>query len=207
MPLFHFREEAAAPPPPNKEEKFIVFESCLTELFRQCPLCRAKCSVVKVSSRSLGSMAVIKQNCLNKLCMFKRSWESQPKIGKIPAGNLLLSSATLYAGASPTQVIRVLKNLNIKTISGRTFLNHQKHYLQPTIIDHWKKCQEEHFEELRNRGEALVLGGDGRADSPGHSAKYGVYTLMDLKTFKVVDVQLVQVNMEFCEDVVCLNMM
>ena len=39
----------------------------------------------------------------------------------------------------------------------------------------------------------LVLGGDGRADSPGHSAKYGSYSVIDLKQSKVVDIKLVQV--------------
>lgn len=29
-------------------------------------------------------------------------------------------------------------------------------------------------------GKALTLGGDGRADAPGHSAKYGSYGLLDL---------------------------
>ncbi|KAK5921361.1 hypothetical protein CgunFtcFv8_025073 [Champsocephalus gunnari] len=33
-----------------------------------------------------------------------------------------------------------------------------------------------------------------RADSPGHSAKFGSYTMMDLKNNKVVDLQLVQSN-------------
>ena len=34
----------------------------------------------------------------------------------------------------------------------------------------------------------------GGADSPGHSAKYGTYTMMELRLGKVIDVQLVQVN-------------
>ena len=38
-----------------------------------------------------------------------------------------------------------------------------------------------------------MLAGDGRADSPGHSAKYGSYTLIELSN-KVVDFQLVQVH-------------
>uniref|UniRef100_A0AAV2JS75 Uncharacterized protein n=1 Tax=Knipowitschia caucasica TaxID=637954 RepID=A0AAV2JS75_KNICA len=33
-----------------------------------------------------------------------------------------------------------------------------------------------------------------RADSPGHSAKYGSYTLMELESEKVLDIQLVQSN-------------
>ena len=39
----------------------------------------------------------------------------------------------------------------------------------------------------------MKLGGDGRSDLPGHCAKYGSYTFMDVQTQKVVDVQLVQV--------------
>ena len=49
-------------------------------------------------------------------------------------------------------------------------------------------------EELRRSGENLVLGGDGRADSPGHSAKYGSYTLMELQSKKVIDIEVVQSN-------------
>jgi hypothetical protein len=41
----------------------------------------------------------------------------------------------------------------------------------------------------------VVLGGDARCDSPGYSAKYGSYTLMDLVTKKILDFQLVQVCM------------
>lgn len=43
------------------------------------------------------------------------------------------------------------------------------------------------------RGEPLVLGGDGRANSPGHCAKYGSYSTIDLEQAIVVDIQLVQV--------------
>ena len=46
---------------------------------------------------------------------------------------------------------------------------------------------------LKSAGTKLTLGGDGRADSPGHSAKYGSYTVMDLEQHVVVDMQLVQV--------------
>ena len=39
----------------------------------------------------------------------------------------------------------------------------------------------------------LTIGGDGRADSPGHSAKYGSYGIIDLSTNKVLHIELVQV--------------
>ena len=41
--------------------------------------------------------------------------------------------------------------------------------------------------------EPLSLGGDGCSDSPGHSAKFGSYTLMDLENNTIFDVELVQV--------------
>ena len=36
--------------------------------------------------------------------------------------------------------------------------------------------------------------GDGRCDSPGHSAKYGTYTLMDEKTNLIIEFSIVQVT-------------
>ena len=41
----------------------------------------------------------------------------------------------------------------------------------------------------------LAIGGDGRADSPRHSAKFGSYTAMDLDSnLLVVNIELVQSN-------------
>ena len=35
-----------------------------------------------------------------------------------------------------------------------------------------------------------MLAGDGRSDSPGHSAKYGSYSILELTCNKIVDVQV-----------------
>ena len=40
----------------------------------------------------------------------------------------------------------------------------------------------------------LNLGGDRRADSPGHSAMFGSYSVIDLDQNKVIDFQLVQIT-------------
>ena len=39
-----------------------------------------------------------------------------------------------------------------------------------------------------------MLGSDGRADSPGHSAKYDSYSVLEERINKVIDIQLVQVK-------------
>ena len=58
----------------------------------------------------------------------------------------------------------------------------------------WEKQQEEMFDSVRDRGLPLKLGGDARFCSQGHTAKYGSYSLINLETSKVLDVQLVQVR-------------
>uniref|UniRef100_A0A3B3HS12 Uncharacterized protein n=1 Tax=Oryzias latipes TaxID=8090 RepID=A0A3B3HS12_ORYLA len=40
----------------------------------------------------------------------------------------------------------------------------------------------------------ILLAGDGRSDSPGHSAKYGTYTMLELPANVIIDMQLVQSN-------------
>ncbi|ELT91270.1 hypothetical protein CAPTEDRAFT_202386 [Capitella teleta] len=47
---------------------------------------------------------------------------------------------------------------------------------------------------VKAEGEQCVIGGDGRADTPGHCAKYESYTVMDLKRRQILDTQLVQSN-------------
>lgn len=47
------------------------------------------------------------------------------------------------------------------------------------------------FEQAEGRSHTLA--GEGRADSPGHSAKYGTYTILDVERNKVLHVETVQV--------------
>ena len=45
----------------------------------------------------------------------------------------------------------------------------------------WLRNQSELLANLKREGGLLVVGGDGRADSPGHTAMYGSYTITDLE--------------------------
>lgn len=46
---------------------------------------------------------------------------------------------------------------------------------------------------LKNRDEIKITG-DGRCDSPGHSAKYCTYSFMDQKTDEIIDFNIMQVT-------------
>ncbi|XP_074655646.1 uncharacterized protein LOC141909158 [Tubulanus polymorphus] len=57
-----------------------------------------------------------------------------------------------------------------------------------------KSCQKQLIEERKTVEKKLILGGDGRCDSRGHTAKYGSYSLMDMVDSKILDFLLVQSN-------------
>ena len=138
-----------------------------------------------------GSFLRVTQKCSR--CNRNWVWDSQPTIGNVPAGNICLSAAILYAGALPAKAIRIFRFLNCYTISSNTFFRHQRQYLQPAISSTWKSQQLAVLSSLKDQKKKLALSGDGRADSPGHSAKYGSYTVIEMSCNKVLDYRLVQV--------------
>ena len=99
----------------------------------------------------------------------------------------------MFNGASPTKVLKVLQALNVASIAYSTYAEHQRTYLQPAVVTVWERQQAALVQELQESGEKLVIGGDARNDSPGHTAKYGSYTFMELKHNKVLHLELVQV--------------
>ncbi|XP_049447488.1 uncharacterized protein LOC125897969 [Epinephelus fuscoguttatus] len=170
--------------------KYIVYEDCLLDLFNICPVCSRSC-VVKTYTR--GTLLSVDQQCTHQTCMYTRKWDSQPLIGSSPAGNIHLSAAVYFTGTSMVQMNKVLSALRVKTLSRTTFNKHVKSYIQPAIIHKWKMDQQSLLLDLKQK-EHVWLGGDMRADSPGHSAKFGAYSIMDLATNRVVDIQLIQSN-------------
>lgn len=176
--------------PVEKQSTYLVFESALLLLFSTCFFCRS--SFCTIEKWTVGSLLRIKQICSQ--CNGDFTWDSQPYIGKVPAGNILISAAILYTGSIPAKALRIFKNLNCSAFTRKTFFRHQKNYLQPTINTVWERHQRKLISELMEEEKGLVLGGDGRADSPGHSAKYGSYSIIELNKNKVIDLKLVQVK-------------
>ena len=106
----------------------------------------------------------------------------------------MLSAAILYSGGTAGKFLRALSHMNVACITDRTYYIHQKKYLQPAVISIWNAKQSELLNKCRATGSPLTIGGDGRADSPGHSAKFGSYGIIDLSINKVIHIELVQVR-------------
>jgi len=175
--------------PGHCSAKYIVYKSSLSDIFCQCSICHHSCSV---NWHEIGTFVSVTQTCSN--CDYTRKWNSQPMINNIPAGNLHLSAALYFSGASFSKFHQVAASLRLASISSSTFYGHVRTFLQPTILEQWNDSQKEMLQWLCQVPGDIILGGDMRADSPGHCAKYGSYTVMELRHNRVIDIQLVQSN-------------
>ena len=113
-------------------------------------------------------------------------------MGKFPAGNLLLSFATLCAGASIKKMFTAFRHMGVLVYNEPTYYYHQRHLLIPTIISFWRKYQTKLLDSLK--GKEVVLAGDGRHDSMGHSAKYGTYTIFCCTVGLIIHIVLLQAS-------------
>ena len=84
--------------------------------------------------------------------------------------------------------------MNVACISESTHYRYTSSYVNPAIIQKWKEHQQELLYSLSSQENGLVLAGDGRCDSPGYSAKFGSFRLLEQQINRVVDFELVQVS-------------
>ena len=112
------------------EIKYIVFKSSLLELFKQCTSCHNDC-IGEVAYQK-GTFVAVKQLCSH--CGHEHTWTSQPHIKDTPAGNILLSAAILFSGATSGKIFHLLSHMRVACISDRTFYYHQSQYLHPAVL-------------------------------------------------------------------------
>ncbi len=153
---------------------------------------KCKESQPTVTMSKIGTMVTVIQNC--KQCGDSSFvWQSQPLIfNRQPAGNLLLSFAVLMAGSTISRTLLIFHHMGLSAISARTFFRHQRKWLFPAVLTYWRNYQEKFLNQLKGVDDA-VWSRDGRFDSMGHSAKYGVYTLFNCNLMQILHFELVQV--------------
>ena len=83
--------------------------------------------------------------------------------------------------------------INIAYISKARFFEIQKTLLFPVVNRFYKMLRDEIYEGCSN-AVTNHFSGDGRCDSPGYSAKYGTYSLMNTEMKMIVDFQVVHVS-------------
>ncbi|CAN7994675.1 unnamed protein product, partial [Ixodes pacificus] len=174
-------------PNPNRihEAKFLVFESNLRELLDRCLVCGSPHCEVELSF--VGTMVRAQLTCPES---HVRVWRSQPVLCRKPMGNISVCSAILFTGSSPTKVLRLFSLMGIQCVQKSQYFKFQSCYLLPAVTEVWLFEQAALLDRLR--GTKLCLAGDGRADTPGHCADFGTYTLLETTTGQVIHTELVK---------------
>ena len=108
-------------------------------------------------------------------------------------GNLFVTTSIAFSGIPFAKFERFAKFFNLKSISDKLFYQLRRDAVFPVVVKKWKQ-QRKRMLQLSKQQEKVVLVGDGRCDSPGHSAKYCTYTFMEANTGNVVDTVVVPVT-------------
>ena len=133
-------------------------------------------------------MVKVERICSNS---HKTSWYSTLRIRGMSLGNLELSASILYTGSTFTRIQEMMSLCNISFL-GRTSCHAiQKQILFPTVNDFYENARKQLISLVDG---PVALAGDSRCDSPGFSAKYGTYTVMDTNTMKILDFSFVHVG-------------
>ncbi|KAH6921057.1 hypothetical protein HPB50_027950 [Hyalomma asiaticum] len=173
---------------PASTRKFVVYEDCLVKLFQTCQKCGLP---AEPSVKVKGSLATVTAVCQGRhVCV----WHSQPSQGKRALGDITLAAAILFTGCSVMQCLRFLNNSGIACFTERSYHRLQRKLLLPTVNKVWEEEKMKLLHNLASHGGTATVAGDSRADSPGYSAKYGVYSLLETNINRIINIQLVQSN-------------
>lgn len=105
----------------------------------------------------------------------------------------MMSFSILMSGVNISQIFLMFRHMGLAAISPRTYFVHQKKFLFPSIFLFWEKYRAALIEKVKGVKDA-EWSGDGRFDSMGHNAKYGVYTIFCNSISKLVHFELMQVR-------------
>ncbi|XP_068729053.1 uncharacterized protein [Montipora capricornis] len=138
-----------------------------------------------------GAVVTIQWNCTNG---HADSWTSSEVLAvksnqKVYVNNVQLSAAILLSGNNFQKFNLLAKFLGLSSISESLFYRVQKLYCHPAIQNMWSNVKDAIQGHLPPTG--VTLAGDGRNDSPGHTARYCVYTLMEESSRLIVDLEVV----------------
>ncbi|XP_064470217.1 uncharacterized protein LOC135384967 [Ornithodoros turicata] len=174
--------------PPFREEGerlFLVAESSLRELLSEFLCCGV--SELTTTIKPRGTWVQATTTCS---CGRKRIWSSQPWVGSRPLGNVLLCTAILFSGMNVAKALRMFEMLRVPALSKSQYYRTQKEYLIPAVSYVYQTRQKELLGQLQPR--PLTIAGDGRCDSPGHTALYGTYTLLETTANRIIHFELVK---------------
>ena len=173
------------------EDRVLVDVDIILNMFQVCQLktCLAKGEIKSWHIR--GGVLVIMWTCENGHSDY---WTSskvlcEKKGQKVFANTMLMAAAVLITVNNFEKMRTFFQFLGTGFLSSSTFYRIQRKYVVPEVLSLWEEMKKEIWAVLKN--EPLILCGDGRSDSPGFSAKYGTYVLMEQFLEVIVDIEVI----------------
>ncbi|CAB4019001.1 Hypothetical predicted protein, partial [Paramuricea clavata] len=186
--------EVVTPEEAIRMEKCIVFTDTLMSLITSLHGSHCKrqgCGrLLEYTKTYVGTCLVVSWGCQSGHVGGR--WAAQPSCDKIRAGNLMLASALLLSGNSYAKVGLMFNFCNLQYFSSTLFNQYQQLYIIPTINEFWEQHKQQVWNE--KAGKDVILSGDGRNDSPGHSAQYCTYSLADMQDNTIIQMNVVDVR-------------
>ena len=182
----------------KKYREMCLSERVIADVEKIVELCEGVCDVEsckkkrRVIEQKLEAGVLVVKFCCEKghdatWCSSKVLAEKRGQ--KIYVSPTLMAAAVLVTGNNFEKVSLFAKCLNLNFVSQSTFTRIQTHYVIPTIKELWGVMKEKIWNLFKS--ENLIMCGDGRMDSPGFSAKYCLYTMMDHYLDLIVDCEVV----------------
>ncbi len=171
--------------------KVIVSLPSLIELLPK--KCQHDCCQLPVQSNyKFGGCSV----AITQTCLLGHEWvwrsgalHRDKKKAAMIANNLLLGAAILMSGNNFAKVERMFQMVNLHCISESTFYRYQRVYVAPAINQVSTEYKKQVIQRFSNAD--VVVSGDGRCDSPGSSAKFCTYTLMEKESGVILHTETV----------------
>ena len=160
----------------SSEQRIVVEKASLVELLGK--RCRHHdCQeMVTVHEHFVGSVLILKWTCA---AGHIGQWQSSAPYCNTYAMNSILPAAIFITGNNFSKVSLLFKALGLASVSVSTFYRVQNLCVLPGVTLWHDMMQASMFQHLNDDTNIpVVLAGDGRNDSPGHSAKYCSYTFM-----------------------------
>lgn len=152
----------------NDNSCFVVFWENLSQLFKYCRQCSSRvCSQQHFTQGALVSIITI---CEQGHIM---QWCSQPKTGKRPEGNILITAALVLSGILFNQFKVFCSALKLSIFTRPVYDKIINKYLFPVICHQWEEHRKKNIEAIKL--SPIWLAGDRQYDSPGFCAKYCTY--------------------------------
>lgn len=168
-------------------DSFIVLWDCLKLLFVYCMKCGHKVTDLQQSTK--GAALIVSTICIEGHRMI---WRSQAANNRFGVGTVKLATSLYCTGMSFIKFHSFAAAINMLFFSEATYYRIVRRFIAPCIKHTWMEHRMNNIREVTVREGGAWLSGDGQYDSPGYCAKYCTYTIMDVKTDKIIDFIVLQ---------------